>query len=207
MIDTVRDKEDPEHFKAVRLNCVCLLPKDVNDHVEDLFKNNSLIDNTFEIQIRTVFSEGWHEIEHDMRYKRKDDWIDATTEARAFNGILATLSTCDWSIISLFDQLAYRNYKEHKWEAMFRSKYRLRTTYEPLDENVVRALDENIDLAKQLFRVNRQELIEHISKTNGIPKRITNVVLMANFYFVKNEKLNALTPDTLKKLLVKTIDD
>nr|WP_255419996.1 MULTISPECIES: hypothetical protein [Parabacteroides] len=30
------------------------------------FKN---IDSTFKIQVRTTLSEGWHEIEHNMRYK------------------------------------------------------------------------------------------------------------------------------------------
>lgn len=32
------------------------------------------IDDTFEIQIKTMFFEGWHEIEHDMRYKGEELW-------------------------------------------------------------------------------------------------------------------------------------
>ncbi|MBK7959276.1 MAG: hypothetical protein IPK03_14995 [Bacteroidetes bacterium] len=31
--------------------------------------NNSLVDSTFEVQLRTILSEGWHEIDHDLRYK------------------------------------------------------------------------------------------------------------------------------------------
>ena len=46
-------------------------------HTEELQKELSnvdinefdaaLIDNTYEIQLRTVLSEGWHEVEHDLR--------------------------------------------------------------------------------------------------------------------------------------------
>ena len=61
-------------FAVSRYNLIFKLPtnyfRDISEPTEDL-----PIDRTFEVQIRTVLSEGWHEVEHDLRYKRKDDWI------------------------------------------------------------------------------------------------------------------------------------
>ena len=45
------------------------------------------IEPTFKIQIRTVFSEGWHEVEHDLRYKCKDDWEGCELYSHTLNGI------------------------------------------------------------------------------------------------------------------------
>lgn len=48
----------------------------------------ALTDATYEIQFRTTLSEGWHEIDHALRYKCKTDWDKHEDEERAFNGIL-----------------------------------------------------------------------------------------------------------------------
>ena len=57
-----------EEFKPTKLNGVCRLPEylrsEISTETWDMY-----IDDTFEIQIKTMFFEGWHEIEHDMRYK------------------------------------------------------------------------------------------------------------------------------------------
>ncbi len=60
------------------------------------------IDDTFEIQIKTMFFEGWHEIEHDMRYKGEELWKNYKGFSRYFNSILATLELCDKSMVTLF---------------------------------------------------------------------------------------------------------
>ena len=63
------DTPDTDTFRPQCLNITKPLPE---KYVED-FRSAlpqgvaSMIDNTYEIQIRTVFSEGWHEVEHDLR--------------------------------------------------------------------------------------------------------------------------------------------
>ena len=69
-----------------------------------------------------MFFEGWHEIEHDMRYKTNfaDDafWKGNPDLSRILNCIVANLELCDWSMIHLFDQIfaisrlcTYRSFK------------------------------------------------------------------------------------------------
>lgn len=100
VVEIVYDKETSDKFCPTRLNIVCQLP----DSIADLFDNEIWkfpIDRTFEIQVRTIFSEGWHEVEHDLRYKNQDDWIDHIDLSRNLNGVYATLETCDWAIINM----------------------------------------------------------------------------------------------------------
>ena len=65
------------------------------------------IDATFEVQLRTISFEGWHEIEHDMRYKSPygdDFWREDLS--RTLNSVLANLELCDWTTLNVFEKLA-----------------------------------------------------------------------------------------------------
>ena len=71
MIAWSTSERSEEEFKPTKLNGVCRLP----EHSDLRFLPETwkmYIDDTFEIQIKTMFFEGWHEIEHDMRYKGKN---------------------------------------------------------------------------------------------------------------------------------------
>ena len=92
-IDNIsKDEEDDETFKPQRINYVCKMPPSVVNNI-----NSELwtypIDRTFEIQVRTIFSEGWHEIEHDFRYKCLDEWTSNYDLSRILNGVWATLDS------------------------------------------------------------------------------------------------------------------
>ena len=47
-----------------------------------------------------------------MRYKCLEQWEQLDTYSRVLNGLFATLNTCDWTMIQLFNDISYRNYKE-----------------------------------------------------------------------------------------------
>lgn len=85
-----KDNQEIEKFRAQRINYVCKLPGTVKNYFESNVWQYP-IDATFEIQIRTIFSEGWHEIEHDFRYKCEEEWKEFDDLSRTLNGILATL--------------------------------------------------------------------------------------------------------------------
>lgn len=163
IIEIVRDEEESDVFKPMRLNIVCDLP----DKISLLF-NQSLwdfpIDKTFEIQIRTVFSEGWHEIEHDLRYKHKSDWKTHMDLSRNLNGIFATLETCDWAILNVLDQLAYYKYQSRDWEPMLRTHLRIRINNENLSKDIIDIFNENHNVAKSFFKFDRKRLLEHLSR-------------------------------------------
>ena len=201
VVDISEDKPDPESFKPVRLNYVCKLPKDIKDYISSDFWYNSQIDDTFEIQIRTVLSEGWHEIEHDLRYKCKEDWIEEKEMNRSLNGIFATLETCDWSIISMFDQLAYKKYKSCKWSAMFRNKLRLRTADNDISVELLEIMDADHAFAKELLKVSRLDLILILSNDliSTVPKTMDNIIYVSNFFFIHNKLVDEKTPSLLQK--------
>ena len=70
------DEFDTSTFRPQRLNITSRIPSELTEEfyasLPEQFRD--CVEPTYEIQIRTVFSEGWHEVEHDLRYKCKEDW-------------------------------------------------------------------------------------------------------------------------------------
>ena len=199
ILEIVRDEATSDTFKPMRLNIVCQMP----DHISAQFVDElwSLpIDKTFEIQIRTIFSEGWHEVEHDLRYKNQKDWIDSDDLSRNLNGVLATLETCDWAILNVFDSLAYQKYKNKDWSAMLRNHLRIRIDDNQLNKEIANLFDQKHELAKDFFRVDRQKLLLLLSDKRmfAFPRRIDNIVYIINELIIKDPELQALTPTVLK---------
>lgn len=181
-------------FGPTRCNLIFRLPADLTEQ-SMVLKGEARIDATFEVQFRTVFSEGWHEIEHDLRYKCKDDWEIHKDLNRAMNGIIATLETCDWAVIKLFEDLAWRHYKAKEWLPMLRTKFRLRWQSQELVEDLLRILDDDADLSKSLFRVDRQKLLSKILESKiDLPITPPNIVYLSNFFFIKSDRLSEITP-------------
>lgn len=186
------DKPDIETFKPQRINYVFKTPADIME-IPDNVSNDCLIDNTFEVQIRTIFSEGWHEVEHDIRYKYLDEWNSVPSLSRELNGILAVLEICDHNIMSICEQLAYRKYKEKDWDSMIRNKFRLRFTHQKLDAKLAQILSENPKLAKKILRYEREKLIYYFAE-NTTPRNCNNVVYVINEIQLHNESIANMTP-------------
>ena len=158
------------------------------------------IDRTFEIQIRTIFSEGWHEIEHDFRYKCIEDWKDNNDLSRTLNGIFATLENCDWTIASLLTQVAYRHYKAGEWIPMLKNTFRIRIIDCDDMEEILKYFDKNKEVAKSFYRLDREDFLIWISDlTMPIPLKLKNLVMLANIYAIHDERILALTPDIIKE--------
>jgi len=194
--DVSIDANKNDEFRATRYNIVYSLnvsqSKDLN--LKDEVKR---IDNTFELQIRTIFSEGWHEVEHDLRYKCKSDWEGFDNQSRRLNGVYATLETSEWTMIKVFDELAYSHYKNRDWSAMFRQKFRLRFIDEKLDENLL-TIFEDINLVKRFFRLERSKLIKDMSRKGFYyPMKLQNLIYFANINKIKDDKIMALIPSMM----------
>ena len=148
-------------FKASKLNGVFRLP----DEYQRIYNGDiSRIpaELTFEVQLRTISFEGWHEIEHDMRYKSPygdEFWRNNEDLSRTLNCVLANLELCDWSTISVFDQLSYYHYGEGNWEMMLKGKFRLRFAAQPLAPELIQFLDENPSVAYSLYRCSRDQVV------------------------------------------------
>lgn len=199
------DLHKNNQFSAKRCNLIFELPESLSKESE-LIKKYKFIDSTFEVQFRTMLSEGWHEIDHDLRYKCQEDWETHDDLSRTLNGIYASLETSDWSMLKLFDELAYRHYKAAEWTQMIRTKFRLRTEGR-LSKEIEEILNNESTIAKNIYRIEREDLIKKIiSLRQKPPININNILFLCNFFFIKNDLILEKTPEPIKFLFSDTID-
>ena len=199
-VEETIDKNTTTEFKPTRINLIFKIPKKYKREFKDLIKSDK-IDDTFELQIRTVLSEGWHEVDHDLRYKCLQDWEKHEELSRMFNGILAALETNDWSMLQLFNELSYRHYKNNNIEAMFRTKFRIRLNDGKVNEELLEILKDN-DLRKAFYRIDRSDFLCYLKETKFIlPMNMENLIYILNFNFIKSEEILKITPlKTLNEL-------
>lgn len=202
VIDESKNKQSDSNFEPQRRNMVCALPEQQKEIIEEVKQANpiyQICDNTFEIQFRTMLSEGWHEIDHALRYKSKKEWDLLKEESRMFNGIYATLETSDRATKQLFDEMAYKHYKQKRWEAMIRTKFRLHFAHEPLDEQLVDILNNNQLLAKDLYKYERKTFLKKII-SSGLRMKVSfdNMVYALNYLKFNNPDISKLLPENLK---------
>lgn len=192
LIEETVDKNDETKFAPTRVNLIMRLPKDLNKEFVDIVQNSTL-DSTFEIQLRTILSEGWHEVDHDLRYKCQDDWENNLDLARNFNGILASLETSEYSILRLFEQLSYRHYKSKDFVAMIRTKFRIRFISLKISEDLENLLSESV--VRDLFKLNRIDVLNFfIGTTILVPLTIDNLIFLINYKYIQNKDILDITP-------------
>ena len=203
--DSEKDRPEIDEFKPVRLNLVCDIPEGEDRFVERIPQelwNDYRIDKTFEIQIRTVLSEGWHEVEHDVRYKHTEEWENPRYYDfnRKLNGINATLEVCDNTIVSILEALAYQCYKEGKLAEMFRYKLRTRIKDEEIKPELLEQLTDDKELLKKFFRLEREELLYALaSSMHVIPLNLSNIIYFCNALQINDEHINETLPLIIKE--------
>jgi ppGpp synthetase/RelA/SpoT-type nucleotidyltranferase len=206
-IITFKDEEidNPELtvFKPKRTNIICSFNDSQRKTFSEVQKSSEkeyydVLDSTFELQLRTILSEGWHEIDHSLRYKCKNDWDGHYENERLLNGIYASLETNDIALKSLFNELAYKHFKSKNWEGLLRNKFRLRFQVVPLKEQIVNILNEDIAIGKELFKMDRETSLMKLYDIDlSLPVNMNNLVLLLNGLIIKNEKLLTITPDVI----------
>lgn len=195
-----KTKNEENKFEAQKCNGVFRIPSKYLRNIPASVWNKPF-DQTFEVQLRTVLFEGWHEIEHEMRYKYKlgsdsketDPWTGHEDLSRVMNSIIANLELCDWSIMQIFNSIHDSQYKEKNWENAIRSKYRLRITQDPLKPELREYLDNNPDIVAQFHTVSKRELVE-ILLNKKYHKELTpdRVIYLINKEIVHNEYISRL---------------
>lgn len=192
-------------FKPVRYNVIYEIPPKYGFSLSSAIENDDLrkiIDSTFEVQIRTTLSEGWYEVEHDLRYKNKDDWEHHDEEWRQLNGVLASLETNDWAMIRIFDSLAYKHYRAKCWKAMLNLKLRIRVNSQSeLSSKIIDLFNQDNSLGKKIFKSNREKMLMKMSEYGFYyPLTLDNIVFFLNLIDDSpDERLLAITPDLMKE--------
>ncbi len=178
-------------FKAMKVNGIFKLPGYLSKTIVNPVLSDYM-DDTFEVQVRTNSFEGWHEIEHDLRYKGSAFGIGNEALARKMNSILATLELCDDSFVKLLEDLGHQHYKSHKWGDMIRCHYRLKLDSEPIHPLISQVFDEDTELAKIFFKFDRTQVIRQLwsnTSERGTALTINNVVKIVNQLGPNDERL------------------
>jgi ppGpp synthetase/RelA/SpoT-type nucleotidyltranferase len=201
------DQEIDEHeltvFKPKRTNIICAFNEkqkkiftEALSHNTDL--NYTLIDNTFELQLRTILSEGWHEIDHSLRYKCKPDWSNHKEDERMLNGIYANLEINDSVLKNLFNELAYKHYINKNWEALIRNKFRLKFQLSPLLPEIITIMNNDSKFCKYLVKINRIEILTQLSSIDlSLPVTLNNIIFLINTLYYRHEEILKLTPQLI----------
>lgn len=185
-------------FSVTRHNLIFRIPTDFIRDIRGI--SGFPIDETFEIQIRTILSEGWHEVEHDLRYKRLAHWVGHDDLSRGLNGVVATLETAEWSMRKIFDDLAFRHFAAKQWAAMLHTILRMRVSSN-LSASIEQLLDADENLANELFRINRMSVFRALSQlAPRIPLSIDNMVHLWNFTTLSNEPLTRIRSQFLSEV-------
>ena len=185
------DEIDSVTFKPLRINYVFRIPSSIGKIPSD-YQESGLIDNSFEVQVRTTFTEGWQEVEHDIRYKYQTDWNDEVDMSRDLNALAAILEMCDNNIIGICDNLSYKKYKAKKVEPMIRSRFRIRLDPQPLDQRLNDIILSDYErIGKAIFRFNRERLIWSLSKCH-LDVNVNNIIFLINRLGINHKEISAL---------------
>lgn len=199
-------------FMPERLNLVMKMNENETDLFLDLMSvqtnyNYKLIDNTYEIQLRTVLSEGWHEVEHDLRYKTRNEgwWNECQEESRLLNGIYAALISNESQLARIIDEIAYKAYHNHEWDTMIRFRFRRRTKENKLSIKISTYLEHHTDdVAKQIYRFDRKLLVDMLNRI-PIKTDITTdlIAFIINRHSIHDTELLKMEPNAICKILDK----
>jgi len=187
------DRPESDQFSVTRYNLIFRLASEATDNFVRI-RGEAPLDVTFEVQLRSILSEGWHEVEHDLRYKAKENWSDHDDLSRVLNGIVATLETSEWNMARVFEELAYRHYKSKNWHGMLPSILRMRLKGS-IGQPIIDALDSDMQVAKDLLRIDRPKLLKLLSRAKPkLPVTPDNVILFWNATGPRHPCLLSLTP-------------
>ena len=198
------DEFDSSTFRPQRLNITSRIPAELVDEfvaaLPEDFKNR--IDPTYEIQVRTVFSEGWHEVEHDLRYKCKADWVGCESYSRALNGVIATLETAEWNMRSIFAEMSRHNFNHSDYTSMLRNKFHLRFRSDRLSEWLENYLKENRHLPEAVLNADRL-IVVYTMLTHRAPFTLTydNLIFLINRIEMMDFDLMGLEPVETAEML------
>jgi ppGpp synthetase/RelA/SpoT-type nucleotidyltranferase len=198
------DEFDTSTFRPQRLNITNRIPAEMMDEfvaaLPEAFRDR--IDATYEIQIRTVFSEGWHEVEHDLRYKCKEDWEGCETYSRALNGVIATLETAEWNMQAIFAEMSRHNFIHSDYTAMLRNKFHLKFKPGRLSESLVSYLNDHRHLAEAALNADRLIVVYTLlTHTSAFTLTYDNLLFLINRIEMMDPELMAMEPAETKQML------
>ncbi len=209
VVKSAIDEHDSSTFRPQRLNLTRRLP---NHFIEEFRAAlpagyREVIDDTYEIQVRTVFSEGWHEVEHDLRYKCKKDWEDCDSYSRVLNGLIASLETSEWNMKALFNDMARHNFLHANYTAMLRNKMHIRLHGDCLSPELSAFLKEHKNVAEEALNTDRL-IIMYTLLGHEAPLKLTydTLLFLMNRIEMMDLELRTMESEETSRLLDAFLD-
>lgn len=202
LVDLSMDSPDTVSFRPQRLNLVIRLPEEYSADFKAQLPAEyaDYIDDTYEVQIRTIFSEGWHEVEHDLRYKCKEDWEGYEQHSRILNGVIAQLETAEWTMKALFKDMARRNAQLGNYRAMFRNLLHIRFASDDFSPQVTQFIEEHPYIAEQLLDMdNVMFMCTLMSHPVPMPLSFDNLLFLINRVEIMDEELQQLESNEFRE--------
>lgn len=206
--DSEEDIPKAENFAPIRKNYVFCLPGDIIDRFPQELWEEYRIEKTFELQLRTIFSEGWYEVEHDIRYKHKDEWAgeEYYKYHRGLSSINATLEICDHEIVRNLEDLAYDCFKKGSIRQMLRYKLRIHMR-EEISVEMLDIVSKSNDILEKLYRLDREKVLCCLSspEMKSFPRTMENIIKLCNKLYIHSDEINKLTSGKLSDKIYKSI--
>lgn len=191
--DSEEDFPKADNFSPIRRNYVFYLPDDISEMFPQCLWKNYRIEKTFELQLRTIFSEGWYEVEHDVRFKHEEEWKDKAYYKyhRGLNSINATLEVCDHEIVRCLEDLAYDCYKRGEIQRMLRYKLRIHFEKEDISSELINTMNLTDGFVKKIYQMDRGEILCCISHPEmiNLPKTMENIIFLYNELHIQNNSI------------------
>ncbi len=207
--DSEEDLPKAEDFSPIRRNYIFHLPNDIIEMFPQCLWGNYRIEKTFELQLRTIFSEGWYEVEHDVRFKHEEEWKDKEYYKyhRGLNSINATLEICDHEILRCLEDLAYDCYKRWEIQRMLRYKLRIHLEKEDISKELIDTMKSTDGFIKKIYQMDRGEILCCISHPEmiNLPKTMDNIIFLCNELHIQNDAIRKLASPLLLNKLSKGI--
>lgn len=198
--DSREDKPDPHHFGVECQNLIFALGETYGKRFEN--PNQQYIDSTFEVQLRTVFSDGWHEIEHDFRYKGTDkkELENMPNEInRSMNSVMGSLHMCDWAMFKLVEEISLYHLAKGYTVDFLISKFFLRLKRDEANISFAQKLE--TDDLSSISKLNRNEVLEAFANFENIGINVNYLLLyISHKYKICPDILNE-APQLMKERL------
>lgn len=103
---------------------------------------------------------------------------------------------------SMFDNIAYKNFKHNDWSAMMRNKFCIRFEDNEMFNDLIKMLNaEKQKIGKEFFKFRRSDLFVVLKSLPGrMPRKMDNFVFLLNRATVKNLYILDLEPAPISDL-------
>lgn len=99
----------------------------------------------------------------------------------------------------MFDEVAYRHYKNRNITGMLRTKFRLEILPYPLSEELSKILSTDGRLWRKIHKIDRKEFLIALSESNiYLPITFDNLVFVINRMYLDNDNIRSLEPYNVK---------